>query len=80
MKLIRMNISVPSDIKAKLDALRAHGTTASGFIRSVLVRELKNASEAERTVSEEQNKGVLRYRRGLPGWDRPIRVLFLDES
>jgi hypothetical protein len=43
VKLIRMNISVPSDIKAKLDALRAHGTTASGFIRSVLERELKNA-------------------------------------
>ncbi len=48
MKLIRMNISVPSDIKAKLDALRAHGTTASGFIRSVLVRELKNASTEQK--------------------------------
>lgn len=48
MKLIRMNISVPSDIKAKLDALRAQGTTASGFIRNVLERELKNAPTGQK--------------------------------
>ena len=48
MKLIRMNISVPSDIKAKLDALRAQGTTASGFIRSVLERELKHAPTGQK--------------------------------
>ena len=39
MKLVRMNISVPSDIKTKLDALRAQGITASGFIRHLLERE-----------------------------------------
>ena len=40
MKLIRMNISIPAGLKAKLDALRTKGTTASGFIRSVVEREL----------------------------------------
>jgi hypothetical protein len=48
VKLIRMNISVPLDIKAKLDALRTKGTTSSGFIRSVLERELKNAPTGQK--------------------------------
>ena len=43
MKLVRMNISIPLSLKAKLAALRVHGTTASGFIRSILERELKDA-------------------------------------
>ena len=43
MKLIRMNISIPVPLKAQLDALRANGTTATGFIRAVLKRELKHA-------------------------------------
>jgi hypothetical protein len=41
MKMVRLNIQLPISLKAKLDALRAPGTTASGFIRSVLERELK---------------------------------------
>lgn len=41
MKMIRLLIQVPEPIKAKLDALRAQGTTASGFIRSLLERELR---------------------------------------
>ena len=36
MKMTRLNIQLPMPIKAKLDALRAHGTTASGFIRHLL--------------------------------------------
>jgi len=43
MKMVRMLIQVPAPLKAKLDALRAQGTTASGFIRSVLERELQHA-------------------------------------
>ena len=39
-KMRRLNIQLPRELKAKLDALRAHGTTASGFIRHVLEREL----------------------------------------
>lgn len=36
MKMERVMIQLPKGIKAKLDALRARGTTASGFIRSLL--------------------------------------------
>jgi mannitol/fructose-specific phosphotransferase system IIA component len=40
MKTIRMNISLPVTLKVKLDALRKQGTTASGYIRALLEREL----------------------------------------
>jgi hypothetical protein len=41
MKTIRMNISLPVPLKVKLDALRAQGTTASGFIRHLVEREFR---------------------------------------
>ena len=41
MKMTRLNIQLPSALKVKLDALRAKGYTASGYIRSLLERELK---------------------------------------
>ncbi len=41
MAMTRILIQIPKSIKAKLDALRTQGTTASGFIRSLLVREFK---------------------------------------
>ncbi|MDH5667771.1 MAG: hypothetical protein OEY86_07160 [Nitrospira sp.] len=41
MAMVKMLIMVPKSIKAKLDALRKEGTTASGFIRSLLEREFK---------------------------------------
>ncbi len=41
MAMVKMLIMVPKTIKAKLDALRKEGTTASGFIRSLLEREFK---------------------------------------
>ncbi len=40
MKMIRMLIQVPEPIKQKLDALRAQGYTAAGYIRAVLERDL----------------------------------------
>jgi len=40
MKMQRMMIQLPASLKAKLDALRAQGTTASGYIRALLEREL----------------------------------------
>jgi len=43
MKMVRLLIQVPEPIKAKLDALRAQGYTAAGFIRSLLERELSKA-------------------------------------
>lgn len=40
MKMERVLIQLPPDLKAKLDSLRAQGYTASGFIRALLEREL----------------------------------------
>ncbi len=40
MKMVKMLIQVPVPIKRKLDALRSQGYTASGYIRSLLEREL----------------------------------------
>ena len=40
MKMVGLNIQVPLPLKAKLDTLRARGTSASGYIRSILQREL----------------------------------------
>lgn len=44
MKMTRMLIQIPVPMKAKLDALRSQRYTASGFIRSLLERELNQAS------------------------------------
>lgn len=38
MKMIRLNIQLPEPLKAKLDALRAEGITASGLIRRLLTQ------------------------------------------
>ena len=43
MKMVRVLIQVPEPIKAKLDALRQEGTTASGFIRHLLEDRFKEA-------------------------------------
>jgi len=39
--MAKLLINVPAPIKAKLDALRKQGYTASGYIRALLERELK---------------------------------------
>lgn len=41
--MVRIPVSLPQPLKAKLDALRTQGYTASGYIRSLLERELKHA-------------------------------------
>ena len=38
MEMTKMMIHIPKPIKAKLDALRATGTTASGLIRHLLTQ------------------------------------------
>ncbi len=40
MKMKRVLVALPEPLKRKLDALRAQGYTAAGFIRSLLEREL----------------------------------------
>lgn len=42
--MVKLLIQVPQPIKAKLDALRNEGYTASGFIRALLERELNHTS------------------------------------
>lgn len=39
MKMERLLIFLPKPMKAKLDALKSQGYTASGFIRALLERE-----------------------------------------
>ena len=41
MKMIRMLIQVPATLKAKLDAERRQGTTASGLIRHLLEQHFR---------------------------------------
>jgi hypothetical protein len=46
--MVKMLISVPKPIKAKLDALRATGTTASGLIRHLLVQYFNQAPKGQK--------------------------------
>ena len=48
MKPVRVIIQLPSSLKRKLEALRLHGTTASGFIRWLLEEHFKQAQGTER--------------------------------
>ncbi len=48
LKMVRLLIQVPASLKAKLDALRDQGTTASGFIRWLLERHFKQAEATGR--------------------------------
>ena len=45
MKLIRMNITLPQTLKAKLDAERKRGTTAAGLIRHLLQRHFQKGGK-----------------------------------
>ena len=40
MSMVKLLIHLPAPLKAKLDALKSQGYTASGFIRALLEREL----------------------------------------
>lgn len=46
MKMHRLIIQVSAPIKAKLDAQRRHGTTASGLIRHLLEQHFKGKRAA----------------------------------
>ena len=48
MKMIRLNVQIPAPLKAKLDELRRQGTTASGYIRNLLERELGSSKPSKR--------------------------------
>ena len=46
MKNVRLLIQVPQHLKAKLDAERRQGTTASGLIRHLLEQHFKGKKAA----------------------------------
>lgn len=51
MKMQRLNIQLPRHLKTKLDALRKQGTTASGYIRALLERELTSGRKPRPSVT-----------------------------
>ena len=48
MAMVKLLVHLPKPLKAKLDALRTQGYTASGFIRALLERELKKNQGARK--------------------------------
>ncbi len=48
MKMARLLIQLPTPLKAKLDALRTQGYTASGYIRALLERELNQPTTSKK--------------------------------
>jgi len=46
MKMARMMIQIPPALKRQLDALRQRGTTASGFVRSLIEREFQQSTSS----------------------------------
>jgi hypothetical protein len=52
MGMVRLIIQIPAPLKAKLEALRAQGTTAAGYIRHLLERELNQPPEKGRKDGE----------------------------
>jgi hypothetical protein len=46
MKMQRLNIQLPSHLKAKLAALRKQGTSAAGLIRHLLEQHFKGKKAA----------------------------------
>lgn len=48
MKMARLNIQLPVTLKAKLDALKAQGTTAAGLIRHLLQQHFNQSAKKGR--------------------------------
>ena len=48
MKMERVMVQLPKRTKTKLDGLRRQGTSISGFIRSIVERELNHASTGQK--------------------------------
>lgn len=46
--MVRILVQVPQSIKKQLDALRANGTTASGYIRALLEREFNQIPKQQK--------------------------------
>jgi metal-responsive CopG/Arc/MetJ family transcriptional regulator len=43
MQMVRVSVQLPKTLKAKIDALRAQGTSASWFIRKLVEKHFEQA-------------------------------------
>jgi ribosomal protein L31E len=50
MKSVKILVSIPVHLKAKLDALRKQGTTASGFIRNLVEQHFATEKQKRKTA------------------------------
>ena len=48
MAMVKLLVHLPAPLKAKLDGLRTQGYTASGYIRSLLERELNQPPKGQK--------------------------------
>jgi metal-responsive CopG/Arc/MetJ family transcriptional regulator len=48
MRMERVNVQLPAKLKAKIDALRSEGTSASGFIRHLIEREFRHSTTKQK--------------------------------
>ncbi len=48
MGMVKLLVHLPGPLKAKLDGLRAQGTTANGLIRYLLEREFSQAQTRQK--------------------------------
>jgi len=48
MAMVKLLVNLPAPLKAKLDALRSQGYTASGYIRALLERELNQPTTTKK--------------------------------
>jgi hypothetical protein len=68
-------ISVPDDMKAKLDALRTQGYTLNGYIRGVLTQALADRPPAPHAPV------TIRYRKPHGAWrQRTVPARRLEET
>ena len=52
MAMVKLLVHLPKPLKAKLDALRTQGYTASGYIRALLERELSHTTNTKGEVGD----------------------------
>ena len=79
VKMERVMVQLPKGIKAKLDRLRLQGTSISGFIRSIVERELNHAPSGQKglrlmATTRPRNRPACELRTNMvggtetPGW------------
>jgi len=65
MKMQRVMIQLPADLKAQLQAMRGQGTTISGYVRSLIERALHDSHEQSALEHGADDDGELGEQRAL---------------